>query len=160
MARLERKENGWMLGDTLVKAVYNIDDIKARGVHTYADNPEYADYFLTTDEWRLRAKVCRITYAPQNPNKWHLQTHGNSDSAFYIMSGEGEALVGPDKWSAIRPGDLYYANAGQPFGIRVTKAGDEVWYVHVAGPGPVSVGDLQGKLCDVVGNGAPAGREH
>jgi mannose-6-phosphate isomerase-like protein (cupin superfamily) len=160
MSTLQRTERGWSFGDILIRAVSNIEDIKQWGVHEYPDNPEYADYFLTTDDWRLRVKVCRVRYAPDNQNKWHLETHLNSDCTFFIMSGEGEALLGKDKWVPVRRGDLVYANASQPHGIRATQPDQEVWYVSVTGPGPVAIGDVNGKPHTMVGNGPPEGREH
>jgi mannose-6-phosphate isomerase-like protein (cupin superfamily) len=85
------------------------------------DNPEYADYFLTADDWRLRVKICRVTYAPNNPNPWHLHFHSHSDTAHFIMSGDGEALMENDTWAPVQAGDLIYAKPGQVHGIRVTR---------------------------------------
>ena len=160
MATLQRTESGWTFGDQLIRAVYNLDDVKERGIHEYPDNPEYSDYFLTTDDWRLRVKICCVRYTSTNENKWHLQTLRSSDSVLYIMSGEGEALIERDRWVPVREGDLIYSNAGQPHGVRVRKPDQEIWYVSVEGPGPVAIGDLNGRSTAVVGNGPPAGREH
>lgn len=160
MPTLVRTPTGYMLGDVLVKAMFNFDEIRQAGVHAYPDNPEYADYFLTGDDWRLRVKICRVTYAPDNRNRWHLHFHSHSDTAHFILAGEGEALMDKDTWAPVRAGDLIYAKAGQVHGIRVTQPGQEVWYISVTGPGPVTIGDLNGKLYAVVGNGPPPGRTH
>jgi mannose-6-phosphate isomerase-like protein (cupin superfamily) len=160
MPTLERKENGWALGDQLIKSAYNFSEIRTKGIHEYPDNPEYADYFLTTDDWRLRVKLCRIRFAADNDNRWHLQTLTHSDCSYYIFSGQGEALLDKDRWVPISAGDLIYWNAGQPSGIRVTDPAEEVWYLAVEGPGPVAIADVDGNLHSVVGNGPPPERTH
>jgi quercetin dioxygenase-like cupin family protein len=157
--RLERNR-GWFQGDTLLKTMFNIEDIKQEKIHEYPDNPEYADYFLTKDDWRLRVKVCRIRHAPHNKNRWHLETNGHSDCAIYVMSGEGEALVEKNVWTPIRTGDVFHSSPGQPHGLRVTRPGQELWYISVTSPGPVSIGDVNGRLYQIVGNGPPKGRDH
>jgi mannose-6-phosphate isomerase-like protein (cupin superfamily) len=160
MPRLERTQRGWTYGDTLLKAVCNIEDLKQRELHEYPDNPAYSDYFLTTDEWRLRVKVCRVRHVERNENAWHLQTLRNSDSVIYVMSGAGEALLERDRWVPVRTGDLVYSSAGVPHGIRVSESGNELWYLSVEGPGPLTIGDVDGRPHSVVGNGPPSDRKH
>jgi mannose-6-phosphate isomerase-like protein (cupin superfamily) len=160
MPAIERTPTGYMFGDALVKAIFNIEEVMKTGLHEYPDNPEYADYFLTADDWRLRVKICRVTYAPNNPNPWHLHFHSHSDTAHFIMTGDGDALMEKDTWAPVQAGDLIYAKPGQVHGIRVTRPDQEVWYVSVVGPGPVTIGDLSGRIIDVVENGPPAGRTH
>jgi glyoxylate utilization-related uncharacterized protein len=160
MPTLERTEYGWTVGNQVIKPVYNFHDIRERGIEEYPDNPEYADYFLTTDDWRLRVKLCRIRFAAANDNPWHLQTLTHSDCSFYLLSGRGEALLDKDRWVPVQAGDLIYWNAGQPSGIRVSDSNDEIWYLSVEGPGPIAIADVDGNLHSVVGNGPPPERTH
>src|SRR3954467_2434558 len=102
MPRLERTGSGWAYGDQLIRAVFNIEDIKQAELYEYPDNQEHADYFLTTNKWRLRVKACRLRHANSTPKPWHLQTLRTSDSVFYVMSGQGEALLKKDTWAPVR----------------------------------------------------------
>ena len=151
---------GWVYGEHLLKAVYNLAEIQEAGLQQYDDNSEYSDYFLTTDEWRLRVKVCRVTYSADPGTPWHHQTLATSDCAIFVMSGTGEALLDTDRWERIRPGDLFYSQAGQMHGVRVCEPDQEIWYLSVEGPGPVVIGDVDGKPRAIAGNGAPDGRVH